>query len=122
MNRRDFVAAAAISLALSAGAAHAEDWRSKYKELSFAVVPAENASGVADRYAPFIAYLSKQLGVPVKLHISNDYAAVIVTVPHKAYAHMDDSAFSAITKSHALVADLKGTYLGKISSRKYWSL
>ncbi len=77
MNRRDFVAAAAIALALSAGAAHAEDWRSKYKELSFAVVPAENASGVADRYAPFIAYLSKQLGVPVKLHIANDYAAVI---------------------------------------------
>jgi phosphonate transport system substrate-binding protein len=41
------------------------------------VVPAENASGVSDRYAPFMDYLSKELGVPVKLRIANDYAAVI---------------------------------------------
>ncbi len=41
------------------------------------MVPAENASGVSDRYAPFMDYLSKELGVPVKLRIANDYAAVI---------------------------------------------
>ena len=40
-------------------------------------MPAENASGVSDRYAPFIDYLSKELGVPVKLGVANDYAAVI---------------------------------------------
>jgi len=77
LNRRTFVAAGAATLAFSAGAAHADDWKSKYKELTFAVVPAENASGVSDRYAPFTAYLSKELGVPVKLRIANDYAAVI---------------------------------------------
>ena len=38
---------------------------------------AENASGVGERYAAFTEYLSKQLGVPVKLRVANDYAAVI---------------------------------------------
>ena len=54
--------------------------------------------------------------------LSNDYDAVIVCVPHKAYLNMDDNSFANITKSHGLVADLKGSYRGKISSRKYWSL
>jgi phosphonate transport system substrate-binding protein len=56
---------------------YAADWKTQYPELTFAVVPAENATGVSDRYAPFMAYLSKELGVPVKLRIANDYAAVI---------------------------------------------
>ena len=77
MNRREFVAAGAAAFAFLAGDARADDWRSKYKELTFAVVPAENASGVSDRYAPFMDYLSRELGVPVKLRIANDYAAVI---------------------------------------------
>jgi phosphonate transport system substrate-binding protein len=42
-----------------------------------AAVPDENATGIEKRYEPFIQYLSKQLGVPVKLRIANDYAAVI---------------------------------------------
>ncbi len=79
MNRRDFVAVAVTAVALTfvSGAAHADDWRSKYKELTFAVVPAENASGVIDRFGPFVEYLTRELGVPVKLRIANDYAAVI---------------------------------------------
>jgi phosphonate transport system substrate-binding protein len=76
-NRRRFVSAGAIWLAFAASGVHAEDWKAKYKELTFAVVPAENASGVSDRYAPFMEYLTKELGVPVKLRIANDYAAVI---------------------------------------------
>ena len=51
--------------------------RAKYPELVFAVVPAENASGVTDRYAPFIDYLTKELGTKVTLRVANDYAAVI---------------------------------------------
>jgi UDP-N-acetyl-D-galactosamine dehydrogenase len=35
---------------------------------------------------------------------------------------MDDSAFAEISKSHALVADVKGVYRGKIKTRNYWSL
>src|ERR1044072_8750812 len=76
INRRIILAAAA-ALAFSASSASAQDWKAKYPELTFAVVPAENASGVTERWAPFIAYLSRELGVKVTLRIANDYAAVI---------------------------------------------
>jgi phosphonate transport system substrate-binding protein len=76
INRRHILAAAA-ALAFTATAAHAEDWRAKYPEVTFAVIPAENGSGVTERYAPFVAYLSRELGVKVNLRIANDYAAVI---------------------------------------------
>src|SRR3989440_11049602 len=76
INRR-IVLAGAAALALTASAASAQDWKGKYPELTFAVVPAENASGVTERWAPFVAYLSKELGVKVTLRIANDYAAVI---------------------------------------------
>src|ERR1700675_1256823 len=76
LDRRNLLIAAA-ALMSSIGVALAADWKSEYPELTFAVVPAENASGVNDRYALFVAYLSKELGVPVKLRVANDYAAVI---------------------------------------------
>ncbi|MGU3362507.1 phosphonate ABC transporter substrate-binding protein [Methylobacterium sp. M6A4_1b] len=69
--------AGALALALLALPAAAQDWKATYPELTLAVIPAENASGTTDRYAPMTAYLSKTLGVPVKLRIANDYAAVI---------------------------------------------
>ncbi|BAM88338.1 phosphonate ABC transporter [Bradyrhizobium oligotrophicum S58] len=75
INRR-IVLAGVAALAFTASAA-AEDWKAKYPELTFAVVPAENASGVTERWTPFVNYLSKELGVKVTLRIANDYAAVI---------------------------------------------
>ena len=50
-----------------------------------------------------------------------DYDAVIVTVCHEPYAGLADDYFTSITKPHALVADLKGIYRGKIKNRNYWS-
>src|SRR6476659_1819248 len=78
LNRRQMLgtALAAGSTALT-GAARAQSWKAKYPELVLAVVPAENASGVTDRYAPFVEYLSKELGTKVTLRVANDYAAVI---------------------------------------------
>lgn len=76
INRRSIVLGAAV-LAFAAGSASAQDYKAKYPELTFAVVPAENASGVTERWTPFTAYLSKELGVKVNLRIANDYAAVI---------------------------------------------
>jgi phosphonate transport system substrate-binding protein len=76
LDRRFLLIAAGAAISVS-GVTRAADWRSQYPELTFAVVPAENASGVSDRYAPFVAYLSTELGVPVKLRLANDYAAVI---------------------------------------------
>jgi phosphonate transport system substrate-binding protein len=75
-DRRQIVAGlAGLPLATAASAQGA--WQSRYPELVFAVVPAENASGLTERMGPFNAYLSKELGTKVTLRIANDYAAVI---------------------------------------------
>jgi phosphonate transport system substrate-binding protein len=73
LSRRSLLAAPA----LLATPAMAQAWKTAFPELTFAVVPAENASGVSDRYAPFIAYLTSTIGVKVTLRVANDYAAVI---------------------------------------------
>ncbi len=59
LNRRDLLLSGAALLATTGIARAAADWKSQYPELTFAVVPAENASGVSDRFAPFVEYLSK---------------------------------------------------------------
>lgn len=69
--------ALALAAALPAHAAFAADWRVKYPEIRFAIIPAENEDGLANRWAPMIAYLSQALGVKVVLRIASDYAAVI---------------------------------------------
>jgi UDP-N-acetyl-D-glucosamine/UDP-N-acetyl-D-galactosamine dehydrogenase len=51
----------------------------------------------------------------------DDYDAVIVTVCHDPYAGLTEDYFTSITKPHAMIADLKGTYRGKIKNRQYWS-
>jgi len=78
ITRRTALALAAGTLAFaSAGAAAAQDWKAKYPELVFAVIPAENAGGVVERFTPFVNYLSKELGTKVTLRIAQDYAAII---------------------------------------------
>ncbi|MEP6948057.1 MAG: nucleotide sugar dehydrogenase, partial [Ginsengibacter sp.] len=66
--------------------------------------------------------LLHEYGFELTPELASDYEAVIVTVPHKTFENMDDAAFAKITKPHAIIADLKGIYRGKIISRKYWSL
>jgi UDP-N-acetyl-D-glucosamine/UDP-N-acetyl-D-galactosamine dehydrogenase len=53
--------------------------------------------------------------------IGKDYDAVIVSVCHEPYVDLDEAYFAAITKPHAIIADLKGMFRGKINNRKYWS-
>ena len=76
LTRRNVLIGAATA-ALTASVARADDWRAKYPELVFAVIPEENASGTVDRWTPFLSYLTKELGVKVTLRVANDYAAVI---------------------------------------------
>lgn len=76
MITRRLILAGAAALAFTASAS-AEDWKTKYPEITFAVVPAENGSGVTERWTPFVNYLSKELGIKVTLRVANDYAAVI---------------------------------------------
>ncbi|MHC2104585.1 phosphonate ABC transporter substrate-binding protein [Methylobacterium sp. CM6246] len=77
MITRRTLAAAAASFALFSLPAAAQEWKAKYPELTLAVIPMENASGTNDRYAPLADYLTKTIGVPVKLRVASDYAAVI---------------------------------------------
>jgi phosphonate transport system substrate-binding protein len=72
LNRRSLIGAT-LALAFT-GAAQAQ---TRPSEIVFAVIPSENASGVTERYGPFVEYLSKELGTKVTLRIANDYAAVI---------------------------------------------
>src|SRR5258708_3165193 len=76
INRRIILAGIA-ALPLSVSAASAEDWKTKYPEITFAVIPMENGSGVTERFTPFVEYLWRELGIKVNLRIANDYAAVI---------------------------------------------
>jgi len=75
MNRRHILAlAAAVAITTQA---QAQDWKSKYPELIFSAAPAENAAIVTERYKDFLEYMSKEVGIPFKLRIASDYAAVI---------------------------------------------
>jgi phosphonate transport system substrate-binding protein len=76
LNRRHLLAST-MAFALAGSAAFAQSWNAQYPELVFAKVPDENASGTADRWTPFVNYLSKELGTKVTLRIANDYAAVV---------------------------------------------
>jgi len=66
--------------------------------------------------------LEHEYGFGLAEETGSDYDAVIITVPHRDYKALDDAWFASISKPHALIADLKGSYRGKITSRNYWSL
>ncbi len=68
------------------------------------------------------AELKHEYGFELAANTATDYDAVIVTVPHNEYKKLDDAYFASITKGSAMVADLKGIYRNKLSSRTYWSL
>jgi len=68
------------------------------------------------------AELMHEYGFGLTDQPGNDYDAVIVTVPHNAYRELGDAYFTAITKPHGMIADLKGIYRNRITNRTYWSL
>ena len=67
-------------------------------------------------------HLVHEYGFGLSGNLSNEYDAVIVAVPHEPYLCLDENYFAGITKSHGLIADLKGLYRNKIINRNYWSL
>jgi phosphonate transport system substrate-binding protein len=81
MDRRSLVAGLPLLAiaAPAAGPARAQegDWRRRWPELVFVGGAAENASGITERFGPFVAYLSRELGVKATLRLVNDYAAII---------------------------------------------
>jgi phosphonate transport system substrate-binding protein len=68
----------ALALALSFTApALAEDWRTQFPELTIGISSSENENDAIARNQPYAAYLTRKLGVPVKVVRGTDYAAVI---------------------------------------------
>ena len=65
--------------------------------------------------------LKHEYGFGLADKVGKDYDAVIVTVCHEPYSQLDDAYFASITKPHAVIADLKGIYRGKLKTRSYWS-
>lgn len=65
--------------------------------------------------------LKHEYGFGLADGVGKDYDAVIITVCHEPYAGLDEKYFASITKPHAMIADLKGVYRGKIKNRTYWS-
>lgn len=66
--------------------------------------------------------LKHEYGFGLTGKTDSDYDVVILAVPHTAYKQLDENYFASITKSHALIADIKGLYRNKIANRYYWSL
>lgn len=93
--------ASAAALAITTSAAFAQDWRARFPELVYAVVPAENASGVTERMGPWMEYLSKELGVKVTLRIAADYAAVIEG-QRAGTIHIGDYGPSSYVRAHTV--------------------
>jgi UDP-N-acetyl-D-galactosamine dehydrogenase len=75
---------------------------------------------VVDPYADS-EELKHEYGFSLTEKEQGEYDAVIVSVCHEPYSNLDDNYFASITKPHALVADLKGTYRNTLKSRQYWS-
>lgn len=65
--------------------------------------------------------LHHEYGFGLVDRIGSEYDAVIITVNHEPYLNYDDNYFSSITKPGGMIADLKGSYRGKIQNRQYWS-
>jgi UDP-N-acetyl-D-galactosamine dehydrogenase len=65
--------------------------------------------------------MEEEYGIHLTANLENDYDAVVISVPHAEYTKFDDEYFKSITKDQALIADIKGTYRGKVTSREYWS-
>ncbi len=54
---------------------------------------------------------------------SGVYDAVVIAVAHECYRGLDDEWFARVTTGpDALLADLGGTYKGRISNLRYWTL
>jgi len=117
------IACAASLLVASTCGAFAQDWRAKYPELTFSVVPSENASGVIERYTPFMDYLSRSLGVKVNLRIANDYAAVI---EGQRAGNVHIASYGSASFARALITGVKvdafGIDVNADGSKGYYSV
>ena len=93
------LAAALVSLALVSPVL-AQDWRSQYPELTIGISSGENETDAIARNQPYADYLSRELGVPVKMIRGTDYAAVIeaMRAGHVQIASVGPAAYALARK------------------------
>jgi phosphonate transport system substrate-binding protein len=98
LTRRGLVAALA-SLALVSPAL-AQDWRAQFPELTIGISSGENETDAIARNQPYADYLSRELGVPVKMIRGTDYAAVIeaMRAGHVQIASVGPAAYALARK------------------------
>lgn len=68
--------AAGLVLALTALPTFAADWRDKYKQISFGVIPVETQTQTSSTMDGFAAYATKKLGVPVKIFTATEFIGI----------------------------------------------
>lgn len=84
-NRRNVLKLSAATMAIGLRiptASAADDWRSQYSELRFAVRPNENAEGMA-RWSALADYLGSTLRTKIVLRQATDYSGVIEALKSK---------------------------------------
>jgi phosphonate transport system substrate-binding protein len=123
LNRRNILAGAGAVLVASTIGVQAQDWKAKYPELTFAIIPAENASGVVERYTPLTEYLTRQLGVKVTLRVANDYAAII---EGQRAGNIHIASYGSASFARALITGVKvdafGIDVNADGSKGYYSV
>lgn len=80
LSRRSLLALAAAGLASPALAQQqpaASSWRQRFPEIRIGISSAENEGAALARQEPMAAYLSRELGVPVRLYRTSDYAGLV---------------------------------------------
>lgn len=98
LTRRGLVAAL-VSLALVSPAL-SQDWREQFPELTIGISSGENETDAIARNQPYADYLSRELGVPVKMIRGTDYAAVIeaMRAGHVQIASVGPAAYALARK------------------------
>ncbi len=66
--------------------------------------------------------LKEEYGFGLLPETGSDYDAVIIAVAHKEYLSLSEEYFISITKSKAIILDVKGIYRNKIKKLTYMSL
>ncbi len=96
---RRSLAAVLISAAFIAPAL-AQDWRVQYPELTIGISSSENETDAIARNQPYADYMSKELGVPVKIIRGTDYAAIVEAMRsgHVHFASVGPAAYALARK------------------------
>lgn len=92
--------AAVLITAAFIAPAMAQDWRAQFPELTIGISSSENETDAIARNQPYADYLSKELGVPVKIVRGTDYAAVIEAMRsgHVQIASVGPAAYALARK------------------------